>query len=90
MPLSHRKPQKILIDAGAAAYRIEQSLMDLGASMDEINAILITHEHIDHVEAPGAFPGVTIFPFMPRIKYGRNILDSVIFTAKIRYNTNMV
>ena len=45
---------KILIDAGAAAYRIEQSLMDLGASMDEINAILITHEHIDHVRSAGS------------------------------------
>lgn len=45
---------KILIDAGAAACKIEQALTDLNVSANEIDAILITHEHIDHVRSAGS------------------------------------
>ena len=40
---------KILIDAGIGVRRIEKSLNDIDVDMGEIDAILITHEHIDHI-----------------------------------------
>ena len=39
----------LLIDAGISCRRIEQELSALGQSLSNITAILVTHEHIDHV-----------------------------------------
>ena len=41
---------KILIDCGESAKKIVNSLLDIGINIENINAILITHEHIDHVK----------------------------------------
>ena len=43
----------ILIDAGVSCRRITQSLAALALTLEDIDAILITHEHIDHVRALG-------------------------------------
>lgn len=43
------KDTNILIDAGVSASKIINSLSDIGVSPEEIDAILITHEHSDHV-----------------------------------------
>lgn len=42
---------KILIDAGKSARALTAALSDIGVSIDEIDAIFITHEHADHVSA---------------------------------------
>ena len=42
---------KILIDAGRSAKALCQSLCAIGVSVDEIDAIFITHEHNDHTSA---------------------------------------
>ena len=39
----------ILLDAGISARRIAQSLAVLGMTPDELDAVLVTHEHRDHV-----------------------------------------
>lgn len=40
---------KILVDAGISARRIKKSLESIGTNVEDINGILITHEHRDHV-----------------------------------------
>lgn len=40
---------KLLIDAGLSARATEERLQKIGVSLREIDAILVTHEHIDHV-----------------------------------------
>ena len=40
---------KILIDAGIGARTVSARLAEIGVSLDEIDAILISHEHIDHI-----------------------------------------
>jgi len=40
---------KILIDAGISARMTEQRLATLGITLGEIDAILLTHEHGDHI-----------------------------------------
>jgi len=42
---------KILIDAGISAKVIRQRLHAIGVSLEEIDAVLITHEHSDHIQA---------------------------------------
>ncbi|NLJ71954.1 MAG: MBL fold metallo-hydrolase [Syntrophomonadaceae bacterium] len=41
---------KVLIDAGISAKRIELGLASVGVRAEELDAILITHEHSDHVK----------------------------------------
>lgn len=40
---------KILIDAGISCRRIQQGLKKYGCTLEDIDAIFITHEHADHV-----------------------------------------
>ncbi len=40
---------RVLLDCGFSAKEIERRLLRLGIGIDEIDAILITHEHSDHI-----------------------------------------
>ena len=44
---------KILIDAGLSGKKVEEALKDLNLSGKDIDAIFVTHEHIDHVDGIG-------------------------------------
>jgi phosphoribosyl 1,2-cyclic phosphodiesterase len=45
---------KILLDAGISAKIAKERLEQMGVSLDEIDAILISHEHSDHIKGlPG-------------------------------------
>ncbi|MDR3566285.1 MAG: MBL fold metallo-hydrolase [Negativicutes bacterium] len=39
----------ILVDAGISARRIKQSLAAIGTAVEDLDGVLITHEHRDHV-----------------------------------------
>lgn len=41
---------KILIDVGLPLRQLEQRLACIGVRLDEIDAIIITHEHSDHIK----------------------------------------
>lgn len=43
----------ILIDTGLAKKRVKEGLEKVGCTLDDISAILITHEHSDHVKGLG-------------------------------------
>lgn len=43
----------ILIDAGISGKRIENGLNAIGLKADELDGIMVTHEHIDHVAGLG-------------------------------------
>lgn len=44
---------KILVDAGFSGKKIEEKLAEIGESLENIKAILITHEHGDHIMGAG-------------------------------------
>lgn len=44
---------KVLVDCGESAKKIVNSLSDIDIDIQDIDAILITHEHIDHVKSLG-------------------------------------
>lgn len=44
---------KILIDAGLSGKRLESGLNSIGVDCNDIDAILITHEHSDHTQGAG-------------------------------------
>ena len=44
---------KILVDAGVSAKKITEGLESIDVDIKEINAIIVTHEHIDHIRSIG-------------------------------------
>lgn len=73
---------KLLVDAGVSAKRIEQGLSAIGESADELSAILITHEHSDHIK------GVRVFASRHNIPvFGNNaVLEDMIMNGGITDN----
>ena len=43
----------LLIDAGISGKRIEQGLNSLGYKTSEMDGVLVTHEHMDHISGLG-------------------------------------
>ncbi len=43
----------LLVDAGISGKRIEEGLHDLGLTGADVDALLVTHEHADHVKSLG-------------------------------------
>ena len=43
----------ILVDAGVSGKKIENGLREIGIKPSELNGVLVTHEHIDHVKGLG-------------------------------------
>lgn len=46
---------KILVDIGVSAKRLTEKLSELNISADEIQGVLITHEHSDHIKGIRVF-----------------------------------
>lgn len=53
---------KLLVDAGLSMRRLTQSLRALGCEPGELSAVLITHEHSDHVKGLPLLAGKTEVP----------------------------
>jgi phosphoribosyl 1,2-cyclic phosphodiesterase len=44
---------RLLVDAGVCCRTIEQSLQEIGETAADLDGILVTHEHIDHIAGVG-------------------------------------
>ncbi|HHY24718.1 MAG TPA: MBL fold metallo-hydrolase, partial [Clostridiaceae bacterium] len=44
---------KILIDAGLSGKKIEKALVSIDENPSDLSAILVTHEHSDHIKGIG-------------------------------------
>lgn len=44
---------KLLVDTGVSAKKVEDGLNSIGVNISDIDAILVTHEHSDHVQSLG-------------------------------------
>ena len=45
----------ILIDAGVSLRRLKKTLIENGLDVEDISAILVTHDHLDHIRHLGSF-----------------------------------
>lgn len=45
---------KILVDSGVSAKKIAQALISIGENASDLTAILVSHEHTDHIKGLGA------------------------------------
>lgn len=68
---------KILIDAGLSCRQLENKLSEIGVSPDSIDAILISHEHYDHIK------GINIFASKYNVEVFANLLNWSILDSKL-------
>ena len=59
---------KVLIDTGVSAKKITEALASFNVNVEDLDAIVITHEHSDHVQSLGTLSKNTIFLFMQQKK----------------------
>ena len=45
----------LLIDAGVSLRRLKKTLMEHGLGLDSFSAVLVTHDHLDHIRHLGSF-----------------------------------
>ena len=59
---------KILIDAGVSAKKIQEALLKINTNIEDLDAILITHEHVDHVRGIGVISKKYNIPIYSTLK----------------------
>lgn len=58
----------ILIDAGESAKKIVSALSSINVSITDLNGIIVTHEHIDHIKSIGTLSQKYNIPIYATIK----------------------
>ena len=66
----------LLIDAGISGKRVEAGLKTLDRSAKELDGILITHEHSDHIQGLGVLARKYGIPIYTTRGTARAILDA--------------
>lgn len=69
------KSSRILVDAGVSAKRICSSLESIGSNINEIDGIVITHEHIDHIRGIGVLARRYKTPIYANTKTWQSIIN---------------
>lgn len=71
---------KILIDAGFSCKKIEAKLSSIGKNIEDIDALLVTHEHTDHILGAGVISrkyNIPIFITEESFKAGEKKLGKI-------------
>lgn len=73
---------QILVDCGVSSKRIEEALSSIGESVDNINAIIISHEHSDHVKGLAAICKNIIFLYTLILKLLKKLIKILLQKIK--------
>ena len=57
----------VLIDAGVSLRRVKRELAAEGLGPDSFQAMLITHDHMDHIRSLGSFCSTCRSRYMPPV-----------------------
>lgn len=76
----------VLVDVGVSFKRIKTSLVSAGIPLSDIKAVLITHEHIDHIKGLKVFLKNCQVPVIA----SRDTLYALEFAGAICYNTQRI
>jgi phosphoribosyl 1,2-cyclic phosphodiesterase len=73
----------ILIDAGIAIRNIKKRLRNAEFDLDNVRAVFITHDHIDHVKSVGALSEKSLLPVYATEKTHEAIHNNPVLKQKI-------
>ena len=79
---------KLLVDCGVSCKKIEEGLSLIGSSVSDLDGILITHEHLDHVKALQVLCKKYDVPIYANEKTFDNIKQIIPDDLKIFFKTN--
>jgi phosphoribosyl 1,2-cyclic phosphodiesterase len=75
---------KLLIDAGLSYRQIVLRLSELSVSVDEIDAVLVTHEHTDHVRGLQLLSERHDIPVFTNSETAKGIVETINFVPKFK------
>ena len=75
---------KILIDAGLSFKELKRRLSELNVDISQIDAVLITHEHKDHIEALKGIKEHTNIPVFCNSETAKGIYQNLRFLPKCK------
>lgn len=78
---------KILIDGGLSGKATVEKLQEIGVSIDEIDAILVTHEHGDHIRGLKVLAGKRGIPLFANAGTAQGILEELQDRPKMKIFT---
>ena len=78
------KNTRLLIDAGIGIRLLTQRLKEIGVEIQEIDAILITHEHADHIKGLQAITSKYKIPVFANSDTAKAILEMVDIRPKFK------
>ena len=69
-----------MIDAGVSLRRMKNSLSAAGIAPDDIDIVLITHDHYDHIRHLGKFAG----PLWKADIYDSDTVRALVFDSRVK------
>jgi phosphoribosyl 1,2-cyclic phosphodiesterase len=75
---------KILIDAGLSVKQIRERLSEIDVKLEEIDAIIITHEHSDHIRGLDVLCKQTKIPILANRDTAQAICDTLHIQPKFK------
>lgn len=85
--------QKILIDCGLSGKKMEGLFAQVGRDMNDLDAILITHEHSDHIKGLGVLARKYKLPIYANAKTWKamdNMIGEVSSDQKFQFDMETV
>ncbi|MBC1712544.1 MBL fold metallo-hydrolase [Listeria welshimeri] len=85
--------QKILVDCGLSGKKMEGLFAQVGRNMDDLDAILITHEHSDHIKGLGVLARKYKLPIYANAKTWKamdNMIGEVSSDQKFQFDMETV
>lgn len=70
------KRTKILIDAGISGKKLQGKLAEIDVDLSEIDAILITHEHMDHIQGLNTLAFKRGIPILANQETAKGIVEN--------------
>ncbi|MCB1212830.1 MAG: MBL fold metallo-hydrolase [Chlamydiia bacterium] len=79
--------KKILIDAGISCKLLKERLSEIGVGLEEIDAVLVTHEHTDHIAGLSVLTARYQIPIIANVMTAREVAKTLKQPARFKFFT---